>query len=80
MLSVETNSTSKQPTTFATDEGEGGHTMSPHEEITNMNFLYALKFYRENPLSTLCLKAKMRVCPFEREEAIRGYVRIRDTT
>ena len=39
MLSIETNSTSKQPTTFATDEGEGGHTMSPREEITNMNFL-----------------------------------------
>ena len=37
MLSVETNSTSKQPTTFA--EGEGGHSMSPREEITNMNFL-----------------------------------------
>lgn len=39
MLSVETNSISKQPTTFATDEGEGGHSMSPREEITNMNFL-----------------------------------------
>lgn len=36
MLLVETNSTSKQPTTFA--EGEGGHSMSPREEITNMNF------------------------------------------
>ena len=39
MLSIETNSTSKQPTTFATDEGEGGHSMSPREEITYMNFL-----------------------------------------
>ena len=37
MLSVETNSTSKQSTTFA--EGEGGHSMSPREEIINVNFL-----------------------------------------